>query len=103
MNQIICVSLPSQTDFHLISIYSTKLSEISDIVKYRVARLCHLPKQEEIKGKIMKCCGIKDYVKNNCWPETIKNLLSDNKADFLILDYQRPYAWDAEKECFTLW
>lgn len=35
--------------------------------------------------------------------KTIKNLLSDNKADFLIPDYQRPYAWDAEKECQTLW
>ena len=41
--------------------------------------------------------------KLNVDQKTIKNLLSDNKADFLIPDYQRPYAWDAEKECFTLW
>ena len=41
--------------------------------------------------------------KLNVDQKTIKNLLSDNKADFLIPDYQRPYAWDAEKECNTLW
>lgn len=41
--------------------------------------------------------------KLNVDQKTIKNLLSDNKADFLIPDYQRPYAWDAEKECLTLW
>lgn len=41
--------------------------------------------------------------KLNVDQKTIKNLLSDNKADFLIPDYQRPYAWDAEKECFILW
>lgn len=41
--------------------------------------------------------------KLNVDQKTIKNLLSDNKADFLIPDYQRPYAWDAEKECSTLW
>ena len=29
-------------------------------------------------------------------------MFSDNKADFLIPDYQRPYAW-TEKECQTLW
>lgn len=34
--------------------------------------------------------------------KTIKQLLGDNKADFLIPDYQRPYAWE-EKECQTLW
>lgn len=33
--------------------------------------------------------------KLNVDQKTIKNLLSDNKADFLIPDYQRPYAWDA--------
>lgn len=41
--------------------------------------------------------------KLNVDQKTIKNLLSDNKADFLIPDYQRPYAWDADKECQTLW
>lgn len=35
--------------------------------------------------------------------KSIKDLLSNSKADFLIPDYQRPYAWDAEKECQTLW
>lgn len=35
--------------------------------------------------------------------KSIKDLLSNSKADFLIPDYQRPYAWDAEKECLTLW
>ena len=35
--------------------------------------------------------------------KNIKDLLNNNKADFLIPDYQRPYAWDAEKECQTLW
>ena len=34
--------------------------------------------------------------------KTVKQLLGDNKADFLIPDYQRPYAWE-EKECQTLW
>lgn len=29
-------------------------------------------------------------------------LFSDKKADFLIPDYQRPYAWD-ENQCQTLW
>ena len=41
--------------------------------------------------------------KLNVDQKTIKELLSNNKADFLIPDYQRPYAWDAEKECQTLW
>ena len=41
--------------------------------------------------------------KLNVDQKTIKSLLSDNKADFLIPDYQRPYAWDALKECQTLW
>ena len=35
--------------------------------------------------------------------KSIKDLLNSSKADFLIPDYQRPYAWDAEKECQTLW
>ena len=34
--------------------------------------------------------------------KSVKLLLGDNKADFLIPDYQRPYAWE-EKECQTLW
>ncbi len=34
--------------------------------------------------------------------KTIIQLLSDKKADFLIPDYQRPYAWD-EEQCQTLW
>lgn len=41
--------------------------------------------------------------KLNVDQKSIKDLLGNNKADFLIPDYQRPYAWDAEKECFTLW
>ena len=34
--------------------------------------------------------------------KTIEDLFSDNKVDFLIPDYQRPYAW-TELECRTLW
>ncbi len=34
--------------------------------------------------------------------KTIWLLFSDKKADFLIPDYQRPYAWD-EEQCQTLW
>ena len=34
--------------------------------------------------------------------KSVKLLLGDNKANFLIPDYQRPYAWE-EKECQTLW
>lgn len=34
--------------------------------------------------------------------KSVRALLGDNKADFLIPDYQRPYAWE-EKECQTLW
>ncbi len=33
---------------------------------------------------------------------SILELLSDKKADFLIPDYQRPYAWN-EEQCQTLW
>ncbi|MGM0440361.1 MAG: DUF262 domain-containing protein [Chlamydiota bacterium] len=40
--------------------------------------------------------------KLNVDQETIFDLLSDKKADFLIPDYQRPYAWD-EEQCQTLW
>ena len=34
--------------------------------------------------------------------KTIKELFSDTKADFLIPDYQRPYAW-SDEQCLTLW
>ena len=40
--------------------------------------------------------------KLNIDQKNIKTLFSDKKADFLIPDYQRPYAW-GEKECQTLW
>lgn len=34
--------------------------------------------------------------------KNIKDLFSDKKSDFLIPDYQRPYAW-TDTECTTLW
>lgn len=40
--------------------------------------------------------------KLNIDQKTLRALFSDKKADFLIPDYQRPYAW-GEKECETLW
>ncbi len=40
--------------------------------------------------------------KPNVHQKTILNLLSDPKADFLIPDYQRPYAWNQD-QCQTLW
>ncbi|MBQ1914411.1 MAG: DUF262 domain-containing protein [Selenomonadaceae bacterium] len=40
--------------------------------------------------------------KLNIDQQTIKELFSNKKTDFLISDYQRPYAW-GEKECQTLW
>lgn len=40
--------------------------------------------------------------KLNVDQKTIKDLLQDKKSDFLIPDYQRPYAW-GETECQTLW
>ncbi|SDY08655.1 Uncharacterized conserved protein, contains ParB-like and HNH nuclease domains [Allochromatium warmingii] len=40
--------------------------------------------------------------KLNVDQKNIFDLLSDKKADFLIPDYQRPYAWD-EDQCQTLW
>jgi uncharacterized protein with ParB-like and HNH nuclease domain len=40
--------------------------------------------------------------KLNIEQKTICELLSDKKADFLIPDYQRPYAWGFD-ECTTLW
>lgn len=40
--------------------------------------------------------------KLNIDQQTILQLFSDKKSDFLIPDYQRPYAW-GEAECLTLW
>ena len=40
--------------------------------------------------------------KLNVDQKTIKDLFQSKKADFLIPDYQRPYAW-GEAECRTLW
>ncbi|HKM36607.1 MAG TPA: DUF262 domain-containing protein [Thiopseudomonas sp.] len=34
--------------------------------------------------------------------KSIEELLSDKRVEFLIPDYQRPYAWD-EEQCLTLW
>jgi len=40
--------------------------------------------------------------KLNVDQKTIRQLFEDRKADFLVPDYQRPYAWDTT-ECQTLW
>jgi uncharacterized protein with ParB-like and HNH nuclease domain len=40
--------------------------------------------------------------KLNVDQKTIKDLLTDKSANFLIPDYQRPYAWE-DNECQTLW
>jgi hypothetical protein len=40
--------------------------------------------------------------KLNVDQKSVKELFQNNKADFLIPDYQRPYAWE-DKECQTLW
>ena len=40
--------------------------------------------------------------KLNIDQKTVKDLLAGKNADFLIPDYQRPYAW-GEDECATLW
>jgi len=40
--------------------------------------------------------------KLNVDQKNIRLLFADKKADFLIPDYQRPYAW-SEEECQTLW
>ncbi|MBO5567749.1 MAG: DUF262 domain-containing protein [Clostridia bacterium] len=40
--------------------------------------------------------------KLNIDQQTVYQLFSDKKSDFLIPDYQRPYAW-GEQECLTLW
>lgn len=40
--------------------------------------------------------------KLNIDQKSVRMLFSEKKSDFLIPDYQRPYAW-GEKECQTLW
>ena len=40
--------------------------------------------------------------KLNIDQSSIKKLFEDKKSDFLIPDYQRPYAW-TDVECQTLW
>lgn len=40
--------------------------------------------------------------KLNIDQKNIFNLFSDKRSDFLIPDYQRPYAW-TDEECLTLW
>ena len=40
--------------------------------------------------------------KLNIDQKTVKGLFQDSKANFLIPDYQRPYAW-GDSECKTLW
>lgn len=40
--------------------------------------------------------------KLNIDQKSVRALFSEKKADFLIPDYQRPYAW-GKKECQTLW
>ena len=40
--------------------------------------------------------------KLNIDQKSIKDLFTEKNTDFLIPDYQRPYAW-GEKECQTLW
>lgn len=40
--------------------------------------------------------------KLNVDQKTVKELFENKKSDFLIPDYQRPYAWQ-ESECLTLW
>ena len=40
--------------------------------------------------------------KLNIDQKSVQALFADKKADFLIPDYQRPYAW-GDKECQTLW
>ena len=40
--------------------------------------------------------------KLNIDQNSIKQLFEDKKSDFIIPDYQRPYAWGYE-ECQTLW
>ena len=53
-----------------------------------------MQKKEGIKLPVMS--------KLNVDQKTIKDLFQSKKSDFLIPDYQRPYAW-SEAECRTLW
>lgn len=48
------------------------------------------------------CTEVSSMSKLNIDQKTIKLLLTDKHSDFLIPDYQRPYAW-GEDECATLW
>jgi len=41
--------------------------------------------------------------KLNIDQKSIKDLFSDNKADFLIPDYQRPYAWQEKEANKLVW
>lgn len=47
-------------------------------------------------------CSVRVMSKLNVDQKTIKDLFQSKKSDFLIPDYQRPYAW-GEAECRTLW
>ena len=40
--------------------------------------------------------------KLNIDQKTVYGLFSDKRSDFLIPDYQRPYAWSRD-QCMTLW
>ncbi|HBC69150.1 MAG TPA: hypothetical protein DCZ56_02210 [Sutterella sp.] len=40
--------------------------------------------------------------KLNIDQKVVEALFNDKHADYLIPDYQRPYAWE-EDECSTLW
>ena len=53
---------------------------------------------------VIKFSKTGDYImsKLNIDQKNILTLFSDKKSDFLIPDYQRPYAWE-DTECQTLW
>ena len=51
---------------------------------------------------IVNLCKGEKMSKLNIDQQTIKELFENKKSDFLIPDYQRPYAW-GEIECQTLW
>ncbi len=53
-------------------------------------------------GENITLLGVETVSKLNVDQKTIKDLFQDKRADFLIPDYQRPYAW-GETECQTLW
>ncbi|MCM1185004.1 MAG: DUF262 domain-containing protein [Lachnospira sp.] len=57
---------------------------------------------ETEKQRECKCKGEGDMSKLNIDQQTIKELFANKRSDFLIPDYQRPYAW-GEAECQTLW